>query len=317
MTQEVRAAGAVLWRRAGASAEVALVHRPHYEDWSLPKGKLDNGETTVAAAVREVREETGFAVKLGRYLARTAYQVPARGGSGMVPKTVDYFAAEAVSGAFVANDEVDELHWLTPSEAEKRLTRAEDVRVLRAFCALPPVLTTVLLVRHAKAGKRDAWNGDDDLRPLSEAGHRQAQALRATLALYRPDRVLSAPRLRCVQTVHGVAEDLGVEIRQEPLLSEEGYWPDPVLGIARLLAITSDGGTPVICSQGGVIPDVVVALADRDGVELEAARAGVVPSKKGSCWVLSFQPPTPDDGPRLVAADYHPSALPVPAPSCP
>jgi 8-oxo-dGTP pyrophosphatase MutT (NUDIX family)/phosphohistidine phosphatase SixA len=315
MTQEVRAAGAVLWRRAGRATEVALVHRPRYDDWSLPKGKLDPGETTAEAAVREVREETGFTAVLGRYLARTEYPVPSRNRSGTVPKTVDYFAAEAVSGEFVPNDEVDELRWLEPTAAEKALTRPDDVRVLRAFCELPVGLTTVLLVRHAKAGKRDAWSGDDDLRPLSEAGLRQAAALRRVLALFGPDRVLSVPRLRCVQTVHGIAEDVGGEVRHEPLLSEEGYWPDPVLGVARLLAVAGDGGTPVVCSQGGVIPDLVSALADRDGVELSAARGGVVPSKKGSFWVLSFRPPSAEEGPLLLAADYHPSALPAPSPS--
>ncbi|MEU0789295.1 NUDIX hydrolase [Amycolatopsis sp. NPDC005961] len=315
MTQEVRAAGAVLWRGVGKATEVALVHRPRYDDWSLPKGKLDPGETTAEAAVREVREETGFEAVLGRYLTRTAYPVPARTGSGTVPKTVDYFSAEAVSGAFAVNDEVDELRWLDPTAAEKLLTRPEDVRVLRAFCEVPVGLTTLVLVRHAKAGKRDDWTGDDDLRPLSEAGLRQASALRRVLALYGPDRVLAAPRLRCVQTVHGIAEDTGIEVRHEPLLSEEGYWPDPVLGLARLLAVAGDGGTPVVCSQGGVIPDLVSALADRDGVELPAARGGVVPSKKGSFWVLSFRPPTAEEGPVLLAADYHPSALPAPSPT--
>src|SRR5438445_12044523 len=109
MTHEVRAAGAVLWRRAGRVAEVAVVHRPRYDDWSLAKGKLDPGETAAAAAVRELREETGYEAVLGRYLTRTSYQVPARHGSGTVPKIVDYFGAEAVSGSFSPDDEVDEL----------------------------------------------------------------------------------------------------------------------------------------------------------------------------------------------------------------
>lgn len=315
MTGVVRAAGAVLWRREGDRTEVALVHRPRYDDWSLPKGKLDPGETIAQTAVREIKEETGFDAVLGRYLARAEYSVPVR--DGLIPKTVDYFSAHAASGEFTANEEVDELRWLDAETAERLLTRSEDVRVLREFCALPAELTTVVLVRHAKAGKRDEWTGDDDLRPLSDAGQRQAQALRSLLKLYRPDRVLSAPRLRCVQTVSGLAEDLGVDIRHEPLLSEEGYWPDPVLGVARLLAIAGDGGTPVISSQGGVIPDVVSALADRDGVDLHTARGGVVPSKKGSFWVLSFRPPTAADGPVLVAADYFASALPTPAPAHP
>lgn len=311
MSGVVRAAGAVLWRRDGDRIEVALVHRPRYDDWSLPKGKLDPGETIAQAAVREIQEETGFEAVLGRYLFRTEYTVAG------APKTVDYFSAYAASGAFSPNEEVDELRWLDAETAEKLLTRPGDVRVLREFSALPPELSTVILVRHAKAGKRDEWNGDDDLRPLSDAGQRQAEALRSLLRHYAPDRVLSAPRLRCVQTVNGLAEDLEVEIRHEPLLSEEGYWPDPVLGVARLLAIAGDGGTPVISSQGGVIPDVISALADRDGVDLPAARGGVVPSKKGSFWVLSFRAPTEEDGPVLVAADYFASPLPTPAPAHP
>ncbi|QRP44515.1 NUDIX hydrolase [Amycolatopsis sp. FDAARGOS 1241] len=313
MSVDVRAAGAVLWRHAGDGIEVALVHRPRYDDWSLPKGKLDAGETLAAAAVREVREETGYHTVLGRHVAQTAYDVPARNGAKMLSKTVDYFSGEAVSGSFEANHEVDELRWLDPVAAERLLTNSADVGVLRGFCSLPATLTTVLLVRHAKAGKRDDWTGDDDLRPLSDAGLRQAEALRTLLPLFGPDDVFSAPRLRCVQTVRGVAEDLGVEIHHEELLSEEGYWPDPVHGINRLLAIAGAGGTPLICSQGGVIPDVVSALADRDGLALPAARGGVVPSKKGSLWVLSFR--AGDTGPQLVGADYYPSPLPAPAPS--
>ncbi|WP_027927926.1 NUDIX hydrolase [Amycolatopsis benzoatilytica] len=316
MSVDVRAAGAVLWRRAGAAFEVGLVHRPRYDDWSLPKGKVDPGETVAATAVREIAEETGFRAVLGRYVAQTTYDVPSRDNGRLLKKRVDYFSGEAESGAFEPNAEVDELRWLDARAAEQLLTHPADVRVLREFCALPPAQTTVLLVRHAKAGKREDWTGDDDLRPLSEAGQRQAAALRDLLPLFGPDRVFSAPRLRCVQTVGAIADALRTEVQHEPLLSEEGYWPDPALGIHRLLDIVAAGGTPLISSQGGVIPDLVSALADRDGVDLPAARDGVVPSKKGSVWVLSFQSRTDDPaGPVLVGADYYPSPLPAPAPA--
>ncbi|GAA3575509.1 NUDIX hydrolase [Amycolatopsis ultiminotia] len=315
MSVDVRAAGAVLWRPDGDGVEIALVHRPRYDDWSLPKGKVDPGETLAATAVREIAEETGFRAVLGRHVAQTEYQVPANGNGKLLKKTVDYFSGAAVSGAFRANEEVDELRWLGLAEAERLLTRDTDVHVLREFRALPPKLTTVLLVRHAKAGKRDDWTGDDDLRPLSEAGQRQAEALRDLLPLFAPDRVFSAPRLRCVQTVGAVADALGIEVRHEPLLSEEGYWPDPTRGIARLLTIAAAGGTPVISSQGGVIPDLVSALADRDDVPLPSSRGGVVPSKKGSLWVLSFSHPDPATGPTLASADYYPSPLPLPVPA--
>ncbi|AXB48638.1 NUDIX hydrolase [Amycolatopsis albispora] len=312
----------MLWRSAPGGTEIAVVHRPRYDDWSLPKGKLDPGETTAAAAVRELHEETGFRVVLGRFLKQVAYRVPAPGGDGTVGKTVDYFSARVASGEFTPNEEVDELRWLRPAEAEAILTRQGDVETLREFCALPADLTTVLLVRHAKAGKRDEWTGDDDLRPLSNAGLRQADGVRAVTTLFGPDRVLSAPRLRCVQTVQKVAEDLGTEVIQEHLLSEEGYWADPVLGLARFLAIAGDGGTPLICSQGGVIPDVVTQLAERDGVQLDL-RSRVTdaeqqrrpaPAKKGSLWLLSFRPAAGNDGPRLAAATYFASQLPSPSP---
>jgi 8-oxo-dGTP pyrophosphatase MutT (NUDIX family)/phosphohistidine phosphatase SixA len=308
----IRAAGAVLWRSgANGNAEIGVVHRPRYDDWSLPKGKLDPGETAPVAAVRELREETGFEVVLGRYLQQVEYDVVHHGLRSH--KVVDFFSARATSGRFEANDEVDDLRWLPAQEAEALLTYQADVAVLREFSAFPAELATVLLVRHAKAGKREEWIGDDDLRPLSDAGARQAEAVRNMVRAFGPDRVLAAPRLRCVQTVQGVAEDLGTEVRHEALLAEEGYWRDPVLGTARLLAIAGDGGTPLVCSQGGVIPDVVTTLATRDGVALPVSKTGVVAAKKGSLWLMSFLPSTAKEGPRLVAASYFPSPLPAPA----
>lgn len=314
----IRAAGTVLWRATAASradtpaagwVEVAVVHRPRYDDWSFPKGKVDPGETLPAAAVRELREETGCSAVLGRYLDTVAYSVRAKNGAAPEPKTVVYFAARHTGGAFVPNDEVDELRWVDPVRAREILSYPMDIAVLDEFTSTAPRLTTLLFVRHAKAGKRECWSGDDDLRPLSDAGARQAEALRALLPLFGPDRVVSAPRLRCVQTVRGLAEDLGVEVRREPALSEEDYWRDPAAGIALLLGLASSGGTPVVCSQGGVIPDLVGTLAHRAGLSL-----GRVSSKKGSVWLLSFECPAEPGEPVLRAAYYLPSPLAAPVP---
>lgn len=118
----VRAAGVVLWRASPRhdGIELALVHRPRYDDWSLPKGKLKRGEEFPAAALRETREETGLGCSLGAPLPTTRYLVDGR------PKEVRYWAAEAYAGAFVPNDEVDRLVWLPPSAARRALTHDRD-----------------------------------------------------------------------------------------------------------------------------------------------------------------------------------------------
>ncbi len=305
----IKAAGAVLWRDAGGDVEVAVVHRQRYDDWSLPKGKLDEGETIPACAVREVEEETGFSCVLGRHLRQVSYSV--KGTS----KTVDYYAAEAVSGSFAANDEVDSLRWLPVAQARELLTYEPDREVLAEFDRLPADLLLVLLVRHAKAGKRSEWNGDDNLRPLSDAGRRQAAALRLLLPLWSPTRVHTAPRVRCADTVRGVAKDLSVELVEEHRLSEEGYWPDPDAGLVRLLEVAAEEGRAVVCSQGGVIPSLARTLAEMGGLRLDE-----FPCKKGSTWVLAFTRPfgtwstsdSPSSWPTLVSAHYLPTALPRP-----
>ena len=256
----VRAAGAVLWRPGtGAAPEVAVVHRPRYDDWSLPKGKLDPGETSAHAAVREVREETGFGCVLSGFLGRVHYEVP--GPGGRTGKRVDYFTARAGDGDFAPNDEVDELVWVALPKARELLSYPQDRQVLDEFAALPDDPVTVLLVRHAKAGRRAEFDGDDALRPLSGTGRRQRDALHSWLPLFGPERVYSAPRVRCEETVRPVAAGLGIEVAVEPLLSEEGYKADPEAAVHRFLRIAAGSGTAVVCSQGGVIPDLVARLA--------------------------------------------------------
>lgn len=303
----VHAAGAVVWRaRLDGKPEVAVVHRPRYNDWSLPKGKLDPGETIAHAASREVTEETGLTCTLSRYLRQVTYPIPPRDGEGegQALKLVDYFAAHAHHGSFVPNEEVDTLRWMTTEQARQQLSYVHDGDVLDDFDALPTDVATVLLVRHAKAGKRSQFDGDDTLRPLSKAGFAQRRALHTLLPLFGPDSVYSAPRLRCEQTVSPVASDLGVDIGAEPLLSEEGYWPDPEVAVQRLLRIASMSDTTLVCSQGDVIPDLVRRLATKSELNPDEIR-----SRKASLWILTFRRGPHSDGNatsalHLAAADY-------------
>ncbi|WP_033324345.1 NUDIX hydrolase [Streptomyces yerevanensis] len=118
----VLAAGCVLWRRSPVDGEleICLVHRPRYDDWSHPKGKLKHGEDPLAGAVREVEEETGFGCAPGPRLPTVRYLANGR------PKEVSYWAAEATEGHFTPNDEVDRVHWLPPAAAAERLTQPRD-----------------------------------------------------------------------------------------------------------------------------------------------------------------------------------------------
>jgi 8-oxo-dGTP pyrophosphatase MutT (NUDIX family) len=122
---EVKASGGVVWRRGPNGVEVALVHRPRYDDWSLPKGKLDPGESWEDAALREVEEEIGMRARLGEELPPTSY----RDNKGR-EKVVRYWLMEAQDGEFTPSDEVDEMRWLAPDEAERLLTYEHDRELL-------------------------------------------------------------------------------------------------------------------------------------------------------------------------------------------
>ena len=135
---EVRAAGAVLWQDvAGTNGErlVAVIHRPKYDDWSLPKGKLDPGEDDQTAALREIHEETAHQGEILDDLGEIRYEVTKRGA--ISKKVVRYFTMRVIQrGEFVPNDEVDELRWLPADEVETLLSYDRDREVLGRYAAL-------------------------------------------------------------------------------------------------------------------------------------------------------------------------------------
>jgi 8-oxo-dGTP diphosphatase len=297
----IHAAGAVLWRPAGSGdPEVALVHRPHHQDWSLPKGKVDPGESRARTAVREIGEETGFAAVLGRHLATVRYPV------GTERKVVDYWEARAGEGTFTPNGETDELRWCSPAEAARLLTYDSDRDVLDAFARGPRPLRPLLLVRHAKAGTRGSWP-DDDARPLVEEGRDQARRIADLLTAHGVDRLVAAPKVRCRETLEPASHRLGVGITTDPVFADEAVAADPEAARSRLLELAA-GPTTAVCAQGVGIPTLVHDLAaDAHGrVRPEVAsnrRLADPPSRKGSVWSLSFHA-APDGALRLVAADY-------------
>ena len=293
----VRAAGCAVWRAAGdGTLETALVHRPRYDDWSLPKGKPEPGEHLVQTAVREVGEETGLDVVLGRRSVRTCYEVTGPDGAAL-PKEVDYWTASWAGGEFVPNDEADDLCWLPVDDAAALCTHEHDRAVLADLARTDvPRSPTLVLVRHGHAGSHRTWDGPDDLRPLDPRGEDEARRLAEVLPLFGPRTVFAAPPLRCRQTVTPLAERLGMAVQPLPELGEEGFSADPETGLAtvdRLLAPEAGPGVTVVCSQGGAIPSVLLAL----GVRWEGSRA-FPPAAKGSVWVLGGRP-------GALSADYY------------
>lgn len=289
----IKAAGGVLWRATGDGIEVALVHRPRYDDWSIPKGKLGPGETDIDAAAREVWEETGFEVgRIGRYLGEVRYLKPS--GEVDLPKVVRYWSMRAGPGEFGAGDEVDQVRWVEPGAAEELLTTATDRRVMRRFLSAPAETGMVVLVRHASAGSRSKWRGDDRARLLDKAGHTQAEALMKLLRRFAVTEIVSADYTRCVQTVEPLSEVLAIPIGEEPLFSEDGYPGNESKAMSMIRTLSDLEGAAVVCTQGNVVPEIVQMLADEDGLPpIEPFEA-----KKGSAWALSF------DSERLVGADY-------------
>ncbi|MEO9138094.1 MAG: NUDIX hydrolase [Jatrophihabitans sp.] len=283
----IRAAGGVVWRIENRRVLVALVHRPRYDDWSLPKGKLEPGESELEAAVREVGEEIGSHVTVSRRITRISYPVAG------ARKTVTFWVMQHVDGCFVTGDEVDEIMWAPVKAARSRLTHKVEKRVLDEFAAVPIPDSTILLVRHAKAGKRSEWRGDDDLRPLEPSGVEQAERLRAFLPYFGPDAVVSANPLRCVQTVTPLADDLGLAVTIDPVFADASYARSPADTEAAFLSLAKPRRVTVVCGQGlaiaSLVDSFVRGVRDAD-------------TKKGAVWALSVV-----DG-SVVSGDYYEDA---------
>lgn len=289
----------MLWRpkteaTGEQSVEVAVIHRPRYDDWSFPKGKLSPGEAEIEAAVREVLEETGSRVRVGRPLGEVRYLKTS--GDVTRPKVVRYWSMQADGGAFTPSREVDELRWLDLASARALLTRQSDLNVLDRFVRGPALSGTVLLVRHARAGQRSKWQGDDRRRPLDEVGFRQAEDLVRPLSRFEVDEIISADFDRCVQTVQPLSDAIGVPIKREELFSELGYPAHEEGAIHLLRKLGESLRTTVICSQGDVIPDLLERVSSTDHVDLPDP----LPLKKASACALIF------DGPRLFSVEYFP-----------
>ncbi len=308
MTDAVLAAGAVCWRvDAEGAAEVLVVYRTQHRDYSLPKGKLDPGETLPETAVREIAEETGLVVALGVPLGVVEYPLP----SGR-QKVVYYWAAEVdavaiANSTFAPNDEIESLAWMPLAALRDRLTYPHDVDIVERFAELfergRARTFAIVALRHGKAVPPETWDGPDHTRPLLQRGVDQAMSVAPGIAAYRPARLMSSDAARCLATIGPVARLTGLVVRERPVISQESYASagDAVAKLVRKRLARRR--TTVLCSHGPVLPQIVSAVAAETGTPTSAALRRAATLATGEYAVLHVPVDHPETG--IVAVEVH------------
>ncbi len=261
---EVRAAGAVVLRKG----RVLLVHRPTYDDWSFPKGKLNRSEGVASAAVREVAEETGLRIRLGVPLARQSYP------NGSRTKLVDYWVGWVVGdhdvSGYLVNSEIDEVAWVKVEKATSRLTYRRDRDTLSEALVTGKATRALVVIRHGQARSRKAWRRDDRLRPLLVKGAAQARAAVPVLDAFGVSHIVTSSSVRCVETVRPYAEHSGWDLTCTDGLSEEDATDQTVHDVVDDLL--HSGEDAVLCTHRPVLP----AVYDSIGISREAHATGEI-----------------------------------------
>ena len=293
-TPIIQAAGAVLWRYSQKKVEIALVHRPRYDDWSLPKGKVEEKESHIACAYREVLEETGYASIFGPQIGQAMYKVPEG------KKVVRYWSAQAVGEPVgtIDKNEIDEILWLEVKEARKKLTLDDDKAIVDFFVEFGVQTTPLVLLRHAKALKRDEWDGEDSDRPLDNLGQLQAKRLLPQFYPYSISEIHSSDAYRCMQTVEDLTRALELNTIIGLDLSEDMYSKDKEAALDYVSTLMQQGNRAVICSHNPILPKVLKKLVGKKyfkelDSKLEPAEAWVIHHRDGEVvsvdWVEAPQ----------------------------
>ena len=271
-TDRIVAAGAVVTRAGKNEIEFLLIFRKYRGDWTFPKGKVDPGEHLLTAAVREVREETGFAVSLGVPLPTQTYEVDG------LRKDSHYWVAQKLAGEFVPNDEVDEIAWLSFEQAKAKLTYKHDQEVLAAAANSIPTIPFIIL-RHTQSVKRGDWllssdalSETDTSRPLTAVGRMQANSLVGALAAFGAAELHSSDSRRCRDTVGPYATGRSLPVVLEKTVSEERHKDHPERAIARVKELAEIPRALVLCTHRPVLPAVMEALSSIFTVENETKK---------------------------------------------
>ena len=278
----IQAAGAVLWRKSDKlKLEIAIIHRPRYDDWSLPKGKVESGESHISAGYREIQEETGYESTFGPKIGTVVYKLEG------APKEVRYWAAAATVKTGTPNpQEVDEVLWLEPIQAKEKLSNKDDRAIVDFFLEFGADTFPIILLRHAKALKRTDWDGDDGDRPLEHRGQLQAKRLLPIYLPYGISEVHTSDALRCIETIDLMAR----LIEKTPIfsadLSEYGNAKDKEAPLDYVQDLVDRGIPAIVCSHNPIIPKLVKKLVGKKYFksmdrELEPAQAIVLHCRAG------------------------------------
>ena len=294
MNQEIiRAAGAVLWRRLSDELlQIALIHRPRYDDLSFPKGKAEEGELDIACAYREVLEETGYESIFGPELGEIHYEVD--GAS----KKVKYWSAQAIGNPANVMDEneVDQLIWVTLDDAKNKLTLDSDKKILKHFESFGSDSYPLILLRHAKAVAREEWESDDGDRPLAHIGQVQAKRFLPGFLPFAISEIYTSDAVRCYESIEPIARSLTINPVFAPSLSEYEFIKDKKAWSPLIKEILENESSALVCSHNPVIPEIVKKhIGKKNFKELDH---DLLP---GEAWVLHHR-----DG-EIIAIDWIPA----------
>jgi phosphohistidine phosphatase SixA/8-oxo-dGTP pyrophosphatase MutT (NUDIX family) len=283
----IKAAGAVVWREETPfEVEILLVHRPQYDDWSFPKGKVEDGESYISAAYREVKEETGVSTIFGQYLGSTSYSIENN------KKKVKYWSAIALpdAGTFVANVEVDKIQWVSIREARHFLSYDEDREILDEFINCERFTNTLILLRRAKAVRRADWNDYDLDRPLAALGVEQSRRLVNQLKPYGIQGIYTSDASRCFSTIEPLSEHLDLRITVTADLNEETYEKDSRTALKYIRHLMKYPGNQLVCGHNPIIPEILTKIArvEYSADDLEPADAWVIHHRGDEIFSVEF-----------------------------
>ena len=309
--EPVLAAGAVCWRLVDGKARILLVHRGDRSDVSLPKGKLDPGETLPQTAVREIAEETGLAVALSAPLGTVEYRLP----SGR-EKIVYYWSAEVDAHAlelstFTPNHEISAVEWVPIEKAHKKLSYAHDIDIVDRFAQRLEEgrarTFAIIALRHGKAVAPSSWDGPDSTRPLLQRGNDQALSVAPAIAAYRPEKLVSSTAVRCASTIAPLAGYVALPVKETNKISQDAFeiGESDVAGVVRKRI--DKRRTTVLCSHGPVLPDIIEEVARLTHSEIDTALRAAEMLSTGEYTVLHIAKDKVTSG--LVAIETHGPAV--------